>query len=418
MNSRERVRLSLSHKEPDAVPVDFGGCGQTGINASTLYQLRKYYGLPEKDIEIIEPYQMLGAVDEDLRKKLGVDILPLWNPTNLMGTSMHHSKPWKMPDGTPVLMSDNFEYDETPKGTFVYPQGDRTAPCSLHMPAGGSFFDNINRSEFDEDDLKPLEDFGEQYTVVPDETCVYWERESKRLYEETEYSLIGVLGGMGLGDAAEVPGPFLKHPKGIRDMENWLMAHVLYPEYIEEIFELQTNTELKNLERYKQAVGDRIDSIWLSGTDFGTQNGLFLSKDIFMKLYFPYYKKVNDWIHANTNWKTFYHSCGAVRELIPTFIEMGVDIINPVQCSAKGMEAEELKEEFGSRITFWGGGINTQKTLPYGTEEEVKREVRDRIRIFSKNGGYVFATIHNIVANVPAKNVAAMFDAVREERGI
>ncbi len=419
MNSRERVRAALRHEQPDRVPVDLGGCGQTGINASTLYKLRQAYNLPQHPLKICEPYQLLGEVEQDLLEKVGADVLPLWNPGNLMGTTGAVRKPWAFPDGTPVLMAQDFQYDVTESGdTFVYPQGDRTAAYSLHLPSDGSFFDNINRApRVDEANLTPLEDFKASYSVHTQQTCEYWQRESQRIYQQTEYSIMGVLGGMGLGDVAELPGPFLKEPKGIRNMEDWLMAHYLHPEYIQAVFEYQTEIMLKNLELYRQAVGERIDSIWLSGTDFGTQNNLFLAPELFRKLYKPFYTKVNAWIHKNTGWKTFYHSCGAVYELIPDFIEMGVDILNPVQCSAQNMNAEQLKKEFGKKITFWGAGINTQATLPYGTAEEVRKEVLHRLEVFSPDGGFVFAAIHNIVAGVPVENIVAMFDAVKEFGG-
>lgn len=418
MNSRERVLAAINHREPDKVPMDLGGCGQTGINASSLYQLRKILGLPLHPLKICEPYQLLGEVELDMLEKIGADVVPLWNRGTMFGNSGAVTKPWNMPDGTPVLMNEDFEYDVDEKGnTFVYPCGDRTAPYSAHMPQGGSFFDGIDRAgEYDEDNLTPIEDYRESYQVKTEEDCIHWEKESRRLYDNSDFAVMGVLGGMGLGDAAEIPGPFLKHPKGIRSMEDWLMAHVLYPEYIEEVFQMQTEVMLKNLELYRQAVGDRIQTIWVSGTDFGTQNSLMQSADVFRKLYKPYYKKVNDWIHQNTNWKTFYHSCGAVADLIPDFIDMGVDILNPVQCSAKGMEAKFLKETYGEKIVFWGGGIDTQATLPRGTAQEVYDQVTERLEIFSRGGGYVFAAIHNIVANVPAENMAAMYEALRDFR--
>lgn len=420
MTSRERLIAAINHQEPDYVPLDLGSNGQTGMSASTLYRLRKAYGLDEHPIRISEPFQLLGEVEEDLLKKVGADVVPLWNRGNLLGLSNHYTKPWKMTDQTPVWMPDNFEYDLDEKGdTFVYPCGDRTAPYSAHMTNDGFFFDNIDRApEVDEDDLTPVEDFKDNYTVKTEEDCKYWEENATRLYENTDYGIMGVLGGMGLGDSAEIPGPFLKNPKGIRKFEDWMMAHLLYPEYVEEIFEYQTEVMLKNLEMYKQAVGDKIQVIWMSGTDFGSQNAMIYSKQVFRDMYKPYYKRVNDWVHQNTNWKTFYHSCGAVSELIPEFIDMGVDILNPVQCSATGMDPQKLKDTYGKDIVFWGGGVDTQKTLPMGTPEEVRKEVLNRLEIFSKGGGYVFTSIHNVVAKVPAENLMAMYDAVREFRGL
>ncbi|MDR0473398.1 MAG: methyltransferase [Treponema sp.] len=419
MNSRERVLCAISHQQPDYPPLDLGGCGQTGINASTLYLLRKAYGLSEHPIEICEPLQMLGVVEEDLLKKIGADVIPLWNRGNLMGLSDRKTKPWSMPDGTPVLMPENFEYDISDKGgIFVYPCADRSVPCSLHMPAGGSFFDTISRfPPVDEDNLTPVEDFKENYTLKSEEDCLYWEKESKRLYEETDYAIMGVLGGMGLGDVAEILGPWIRNPRGIRSIEEWLMAHLLHPEYIRAVFEYQTEIALKNLEMYRQAVGDRIQVIWLSGTDFGTQCGTMQSREIFLSLYKPYYKKVNDWIHNNTSWKTFFHSCGAIEPLIADFIDSGVDILNPVQCSAAGMDPKHLKKTYGDKIVFWGGGVDTQKTLPAGTPEEVRKQVLERLSVFSPEGGFVFAAIHNVIAIVPPENLTAMFEAIREFRG-
>jgi hypothetical protein len=420
MNSRERVIESINHRESDYVPLDIGGCGQTGINASTLYAIRKAYGLEEHPIEICEPMQLLGSVEPDLLKKIGADVVPLWNRGNLFGLSGPIEKRWDMGDGTPALMPDDFEYDVAENGyTMVYPGGDRDAPYSLHMPPEGTFFDNIYRSPpVDEDNLTPIEDYKDNYTLNTEEDCVYWERESKRLYEETDFAVMGVKGGMGLGDIAEIPGPFIKNPKGIRDIEGWLTAHLVFPDYVRAVFEYQTAMALKNLEMYRQAVGDRIQVIWLSGTDFGTQCSLMQSKEVFRSLYKPYYKKVNAWVHENTSWKVFYHTCGAVESLIPEFIDMGMDILNPVQCSATGMESRRLKKTYGDKIVFWGGGVDTQKTLPSGTPGEVRQQVRERLEIFSPGGGVVFATIHNILAKVPPENVIAMFDTIREFRGL
>ncbi len=418
MTSRERIKQALNHKAPDQIPLDLGGCGQTGINASTLYRLRAGLGLAEEPIDICEPFQLLGTVGEDLRAALGVDVVPLWNPTTLMGTSNRRTQAWRMPDGTPTLMADDFVFDVQANGaTVAYPQGDRSVPPSVHMPAGGFFFDNIDRApEFDEDNLTPREDYADNYGLATPETCRYWAEASKALHEKTDYAIMGVMGGMGLGDSAELPGPFVKHPRGIRTMQDWLVALSAYPEYVQAVFELQTDVMLQNLVKYKDAVGDRIECLFVSGTDFGTQSHTFISKQMFRDLFKPYYRKVNDWIHQNTPWKTFYHSCGAVYDFIPEFIDMGVDILNPVQCSAGGMEPRRLKAEFGKDIVFWGGGVNTQVTLPFGTPDEVYREVRERCDIFSTDGGFVFAAIHNIVGNVPLDNMLAMYRAFEDAR--
>lgn len=420
MTSRERVIAALNHQEPDYVPMDLGGCGQTGMSASTLYKLRKAYGLDEHPLKIVEPMQLLGEVEWDLVEKIKGDVVPLWNRGNLFGNSNESiTRPWKLSDGTPVFMADDFECDVDERGyTLAYPCGDRSAAPSLQMPKGGFFFDNIERSEYDEDNLTPLEDYRESYPMKTEEDCLFWEKQLKHIYENSDYAVFGVFGGISIGDAAEVPGPFIKKPHGIRGVQDWLMATLMYPEYVEEVFRYATEVELKNLELYKQVVGDKIQAIWLSGTDFGTQNAPMYSLETFRRLYKPFYKKVNDWIHENTSWKTWYHTCGAVADFMEDFIDMGMDVVNPVQLSAAGMDARELKAKYGDRITFWGGGVDTQHTLPSGTPKQVYDEVMERLKIFSPGGGFVFATIHNVVANVPAENLVAMYQAVNDFRGL
>ncbi|MGN1099577.1 MAG: uroporphyrinogen decarboxylase family protein [Christensenellales bacterium] len=414
MNSRERVKLAVNHKTCDRVPRDFGATGQTGIAASVVYKLRKALGLPVKPVEIVEPYQILGKIDDDLMRALGCDVVGIWGRYDLFGNEItDEKKPFVLPDGTPCAIHKTFEYDIVNGEYFAYPSGNRQAKPSGIMPNGGNFFDGINRSpEYDEDNLTPVEDFRDQYTVMSDEDALYYEKEATRLYNDTDYAIIGNLGGGGLGDAASLPGLSLTDPRGIRRMDDFLMAHILYPDYIKESFDYQTEIMLKNLEIYKQAVGDKILIVWISGTDFGTQNCEFISRDLFRELYKPFYKKINDWVHKNTNWKTFYHTCGSIYNILPDIVEMGVDIVNPVQISAAGMDARRLKEKFGKDLVFWGGGVDTQKTLPFGDPEQVKEQVKERIDILSKDGGYVFASIHNVVANTPIENLLALLEAI------
>lgn len=419
MNSRERVIKAINHQQPDKVPLDLGATSQTGISASTLYKLRKALGLEEKTVTVHEPFQLLGYVDEDVRKALGVDVVGLYNPVNMLGVRNENWKPWRMPDGTPVLMAGGFEYTVDENGfTYAYPQGDRTARPSVKLPPDGYFFDNIDRSSgFDEDNLDPRGDYKDSFSVFDDDTAKYLERESKRLYEETEYAIVGNFGGGGFGDVAAIPGPSLRSPRGIRKIEDWLMAHILYPDYILEVYEMQAEIALKNLEIYKQAVGERIQVIWVSGTDFGTQNCEFISPEIYRKFYKPFNKKINDWIHKNTGWKTFYHTCGSIVNLLDDLVEAGVDILNPVQCSAAGMNPKFLKDKYGDKLVFWGGGVDTQQILPFGTPDDVRRQVRERLEIFSKGGGFIFNTIHNIVGKTPVENLLAMYETVMEFNG-
>lgn len=414
MNSRERVIKTINHHEPDRVPVDFGATGQTGINASTLLKLRKTLNLKDAAIYVHEPFQILGYIDQDLQRALQTDVVGLWNPVNFLGFKNEGWKAWVMPDGTPVKIGGGFEYDVDSNGvTFVYPQGDRTALPSAKLPARGYFFDNINRAgDYDEDHLNAREDFKDAFAVWDDATAEYLARESKRLYEETDYAVLGNFGGGGFGDVAAIPGPYEKNPRGIRKIEDWLMAHILYPDYIKELFDMQLEVALKNLEIYRQAVGERIQIVYMSGTDFGSQNSEIISPDLYREFYAPYHKTLNDWVHRNTQWKTFYHCCGSIVKLLDDMVKVGVDILNPVQCSATGMDPVMLKEKYGQKLVFWGGGVDTQHTLPFGTPEEVREQVGERLKIFSKKGGFVFSSIHNVQGKVPVENLSTMFETL------
>ena len=179
-------------------------------------------------------------------------------------------------------------------------------------------------------------------------------------------------------------------------------------------FFCQCDIAIENLKKVYAVAGNIIDVLYICGTDFGTQTSSFCSTATYEELYAPYYKKINGWVHKNTAWKTFKHSCGAVKNFIPHFIDSGFDIVNPVQCSAAGMDPKTLKDCYGDRIVFWGGGVDTQRKLPFGTPDEVRRQVLERCKIFSPDGGFVFNTIHNVQARTPVENIAAMIDAVKE----
>jgi uroporphyrinogen-III decarboxylase len=170
---------------------------------------------------------------------------------------------------------------------------------------------------------------------------------------------------------------------------------------------------LANLARVAARVGGMVDVVNICGTDFGTQTSSFCSVATFRELWMPYYRLINDWVHANTRWKIFKHSCGAVEKFVPSFMECGFDILNPVQCSAAGMDPEVLKQKYGRDLVFWGGGVDTQQVLPFGTPDEVREQVLRRCEAFHQGGGFVFDAIHNMQAGTPVENIAAMTEAVK-----
>jgi len=241
-------------------------------------------------------------------------------------------------------------------------------------------------------------------------------RLAEQLATSTDKAVFCTFGGLTFGDIALVPATFLRRPRGIRDVEEWYVSTVSRPDYIKAVFERQAEVAIANLERLHGAIGDRAAIMQTNGTDCGTQNGPFLSAATYRDLFLPYQKRVNGWIHRHTKWKTFMHCCGGIVPLLDAVVEAEFDILSPVQCSAKGMDPRALKRDYGEQLVFWGGGVDTQKTLPFGTPQEVKEQVRDGIEIFSPGGGFVFCTIHNIQANTPIENVLAMFEVVREYR--
>ncbi|MCS7336936.1 MAG: methyltransferase [Verrucomicrobiae bacterium] len=417
MNSRERIQTALAHREPDRVPVDFGGGFQTGMHVSVVYKLRQALKLdpPGTPVKVVEVYQMLGEIAPDLRDALGIDTVNLGGTGTMFGFPQLEFKEWQLADGTPVLVPKDFNTQYEPNGDLLqWPGNDRSVLPSGRMPAGGHFFDAIVRQEpIDEARLNPA-DNTEEFQILPDEEFEHYRRLAHELYTTTDKALFCTFPGLSFGDIALVPATFLKRPRGIRDVEEWYVSLVTRPAYIKAVFERQTEVALENLRRLHKAVGDLPTVIQTSGTDFGTQQGPFLSAARYRELFLPYQKAINGWIHRNTKWKTFMHCCGGIEPLIECFIEAEFDILNPVQCSAKGMEPRTLKKQYGDRLVFWGGGVDTQRTLPFGTPDEVYREVRERIEIFGEGGGYVFSTIHNVQANTPVENLLAMFRAIKD----
>ncbi len=418
MNSRERLTATLNHRQPDRVCIDFGSTAVTGMGVGAIHRLRQtLLGASDYRVKVNEPYQMLGEIDPGFRAAMGIDVTGIPTPRTMFGFAAAGEKPFTMHDGTPVRVPERFNTTTEPDGSIlIYPEGDFSVPPSGRMPAGGWFFDSIIRQEpLVESELDPARNM-EEFSLLSDADVAYYAAAARRLHEQTDQGLIMTIPGLALGDIALVPGPWMKHPRGIRDIEEWYISVMARPDYVLRIYEHQTEVALKNIKLLAEAVGDRVQAVFVSGTDFGTQSGLFMPVETFRRMYKPFYRTINDAIHARTGWKTFIHSCGAVRDLIPEFIEAGFDILNPVQTSAVNMDPRELKQEFGKDLVFWGGGVNTQKTLPFGTPEEVYREVRERIEIFGEGGGFVFNSIHNVQSNIPIENLLALHRALADAR--
>ncbi len=416
MTSREKVRRALRH-EAGPVPVDFGSTGLTGMHVSRVAALRAHYGLPEHPVKVCEPFQMLGEIEDDLARVLGSDCVGANGRGTMFGFPAEGWHEWRAPWGQVVRVPAGFRPREEASGdVYLFPAGDATVAPSGHMPAGGYFFDAIVRQEpIDEDKLNPVDNC-EEFTLMGEADIAHWRAEFARVKGETRAVVSGI-GGTGFGDIALVPAAFLKHPKGIRDVSEWYVSLLERRDYVHQVFSYQCDVALKNLETFAALAGDSIDVLFICGTDFGTQTSQFCSGATFDELYAPYYRRVNEWVHRHTEWKTFKHTCGAIRPLIDRFIDVGFDILNPVQCSAAEMDPVRLKADFGDRVVFWGGGVDTQHTLPFGSPADVRAQVTERLRAFSPRGGFVFNTIHNIQARTPVENIVAMVDAVHAFNG-
>lgn len=417
MNSRERVRKALNHEVTDRVPIDLGSTVVSSIHAAAYIKLREKLGLEKKLVHVSDPLLMTTDVDMDVLNALEIDVISLPGLYNTIGVKNQNYKEWTLPQGITVGVPGDFNVTQDEDGSILaFAQGDMNYPPSAKMPTGAMYFDGIVRQENLEEKLEwnAIKDYEGQFDLLTDEELLYLEKTADDYYKNTEFSLVGSYGNGGLGDAFHIPAPWMKEVKGIRDVAQWFMALYLNPSYLSEQFAMQTEISLKNLKSYYQAVGDKIDVLFLSGADYAHQTGSLIGTEMYRELFMPHYKKLNEWIHQNTSWKTFMHCCGSVVELLPSFIESGFDIINPVQVSATGMDPAVLKERFGEDIVFWGGGCDPQYTMTRKTPDEVYLETKRNAEIFSVNGGFIGGNVHNVQYDVTPENLIAELNALKD----
>jgi hypothetical protein len=403
MTSRQRVLAALEHREPDRVPVDLGGTIMTGIMAQALSGFLRHIGMPGRSVKVYELYQMLGEVEADLVDSQNLDVLPVEPEALFFGIKRRDYRPWILFDGTKVLMPGSFQVETDESGGWILHEGgDASKPVAAQMPEGGFYFDMaVEESLHLEYEPPELRKMAEEYGVL------FREEELDFLAARTE--------ALRPSGKALLFGAWLHFgPPRVGNRTDWLCLMITDPDYVDRLFEIKTEADLRRLEQVEKTLGDAIDIFGIDGADFGTQRSEMFHPELFERYHLPYYTSINTWIHQHTGWKTWKHTCGSVRKLIPYFIESGLDAINPVQTSAEGMEPAELKGEFGDRITFWGGGVDTQRSLPFAEPEQVYREVAQRIRTFGPGGGFVFSAVHNIQAKTPPENIQAMFDAIED----
>ncbi len=407
MTPRERVRTSLDHREPDRVPVDFGGHRSSGIAAVAYAKLRKALGLPQRPIRVYDPIQQLAIVEDDVLDRFHADTLELGRGFAQDDQSWAD---WTLPDGTPCQMP-KWALPERADGQWVLRA--ESGRVVGRMPDGALYFEQCYWPYLDHDDLDRLpEALAETIWVAmrtPPGPLVmgrYGEQVlaegARRLRQQSDRAILALFGG----NLLEI-GQFLYRN------DNFLMLLAANPQRAHEFLDRLTEIHLQNLERFLASVGPWIDII-VFGDDLGMQRGPQMSPAMYREFFKPRHAAM--WRRAKelADVKVMLHCCGGVRPLLADLIESGLDAINPVQISCSGMAPAGLKRDFGRELTFWGGGCDTHFTLPCGTPAEIRQHVRQQIEIFQPGGGFVFQQVHNILANVPPENVTAMFDAVAE----
>lgn len=409
MNSRQRVLQAFNHQATDRVPVDFSGHRSSGIAAMAYAKLRNHLGLPQRPIRVYDPVQQLAIVDEDVLDLFGVDTIELGR-----GFALDDKwwADWTLPDGTPCQMPVWALPEREGDGWCI--RSKITGRVIASMPAKSIYFEQTFYpfAEGDDDPHRLREVLSESmWTAIasppgpeaggPDGLDKLRDGAAK-LRQRTERAVIGLFGG----NLLEM-GQFLYRN------DNFFMLLAGEPEKAHAFLDALVEFHLENLGRFLGAVGSNIDII-LFGDDLGMQTGPLISPEMYREFFKPRHTAM--WKRAKelAPVKVMLHCCGGVRELLPDLIEAGLNAINPVQITCKGMDAASLKRDFGRDLVFWGGGCDTRHILPNGKPDEVREHVREQLAAWKGGGGFVFQQVHNIMANVPPENIAAMFDALRQ----
>lgn len=401
MTSRQRVLAALNHTEPDTVPVDFGGHRSSGIAAIAYARLRNHLGLPPRPPKVYDLIQQLAIIDQDVLDRFAVDTVELGR-----GFALNEDDwvEWQLPDGTPCLVPS---WSVPERGENRWILRSKSGRIVGHMPDGALYFEQTFYPYLEDDKSMSLtEAFDEcMWTNVAAPPGPVSDQElkagAKALRQRSDAAIIGLFGGNLLET-----GQFLYRN------DRFFMLLASEPKRAHAFLDDLVQHHMTNLDHFLDLVGDQIDVI-LFGDDLGMQNGPQISPAMYREFFKPRHQLMWQRCKERTDVKVMLHCCGGVRELLGDLIDAGLDAINPVQISCTGMDAAELKAEFGTDITFWGGGCDTHAVLPMETPEQVADHVKKQVSILNPGGGFVFQQVHNIVANVPPENMVAMFDAVR-----
>ena len=410
MTSRERIIAAIEHREPDRVPLDLGATPSSGISVIAYNNLKKKLGMEGGRTLVYDVVQQLAQPEKEILDRFHIDVVDVGRTFSTGENDWHKIE---VSDGSSAFYPAWFHPEQKEDGTWYAYDSDKTLIAK--MPPGATFFDQT---------CFPWEDgYPSDYKGLPEAmNKVLWANlahtpwdsagredfwdtlraNAVKLREESDRALM-IVCGCNLFEW----GTFL------RKIDNFLMDLVLDPVNVEKLLDALMEVHLVTLKKVCDAVGDVVDIIRF-GDDLGMDSGPFMAPDTYRSLFKPRHKILCDYVHKNSSMKTFLHSCGSIYRLLPDLIDAGYDVINPVQTNSAEMDPATLKKEFGADITFWGGGADTRAVLNRMSPSEVKDHVKKRLEIFAPGGGFVFNTVHNIMADVPPENIIAMFEAVEE----
>ncbi len=378
MNSRQRLQLALNHQEPDRVPFDLGATVLTSIHHKSYRALRQYIGMPEVEPRIVDILQQIVTVDDDMRERLKVDVRDV------------------APRSSAAFRID---IREMPGYTYFYDEWG----IGWRKPIdGGWYYDMFDHPLKDAQTIADIENYNWPNPI----DVARFAGMAERAQHAAQVEQHGVfMGGLSAG--------IMEMASWTRGFANYFMDFAANEKLIVALMRKVMDLKMAYWEVALREAGDNVDAV-NEADDFAGQRSMLISPAMYRRIVKPLHKELFDFIHARTKAKLFFHSCGAIRPVIGDLIEIGVDILNPIQVSAAGMDSAELKREFGKDITFWGGGIDTQRVLGSGTPDEVRADTRKRIEDLAPGGGFVFATVHNIQGDVPPENIMAMWETLQE----
>jgi uroporphyrinogen decarboxylase len=418
MKSRERVIETLNHRPTDRVAIDFGATNASQISAIVYNKLKKLLGLKTGEIKVIDILGQYAEIELEVLNIMGGDLVILHRLSPSFGIPVKGFKKGRLTDGTNCLVPDTYNPVTNEKGNLelykITDGSDEIHPYKLNespelfdkgkvvaiCPKGSHAYTRVYHPFDKVDTIEELDKYA--FPEISDEEIAYISKKAKSLYENTDKAVFG----MFYGNVAELGQVYWGY-------ENYFINLLARSDLMLHYAEIRTQAMLRDLDKYLKAVGKYIQVIGFSG-DLGTQTDLLISPEIYREMIKPFQARLFSFVRNNyPDIKIFYHSCGAIFDLIPDLIEIGIHALNPVQITATGMDPRKLKKEFGKDISFWGGGVDTQGTLNSAPVDKVKAMANEMLEIFSPGGGYVFAQVQCIDSFVPAENVYAAFETAK-----